>query len=450
MEMRLAQVQAALSARFEGNAETPVTGWSIDSRTLASGDLFFSVKGDTFDGHDFIRQVMDRNAAGIVASQAVDYRGNVFYVPDTLEALQKLAHYARRTWAKPVIAVTGSAGKTSTKDIIAALLSVRLRVGKTTGNLNNHLGLPLSLLRIPDNAEVAVVEMGMNHSGEIKQLCQIAAPDIGVVTNVGYAHVENFSSIEGVAAAKRELIESLPATGTAVLNADDARVFNFSLGHGGQTITYGVSTVADIRASDVRFTPVGSSFKVGVVEFQSSLSGQHNVSNILAGIAVAQLFGIEPASLTDAVAALVPGKMRGERHEWNGVTVLNDSYNSNPEAARHMLDVLATESASRRIAVLGEMRELGAMSRQLHHELGTYAVQSGKLDILIGIHGDADVMVKAAEVSGMSRDRALFFETPAAAGAFLKAEVRPGDAVLFKGSRGTRVELALAEMEAQS
>lgn len=452
MDISLAQVREATGAKFENEADalnTVARGWSIDSRTTSPGDVFFALKGDNFNGHDFVADVLQKGAVAAVVSEPVSAKGNLLHVPDTLRALQALAHYARRTWAKPIVAITGSAGKTSTKDITAALLSTRLRVGKTTGNFNNHVGLPLSLLRMPNDSEVGVMEMGMNHAGEIRDLCRIASPDIGVVTNVGYAHVENFDSIEGVAAAKRELIESLPPTGTAVLNADDPRVLRFSLAHGGQSMTYGLAETADVRAEDVSLSPAGATFTVDSTSFTTQLAGTHNISNILAGIAVAKLFGIQLAALVEAVAALTPGKMRGERHKWNGITVLNDSYNSNPEAAKHMLDVLRSEPATRRVAVLGEMLELGDMSARLHRDLGAYAIASPGVDVLIGIRGSARLMVDEAVARGLALTRAYFFETPELAGDFLKAFAQEGDTILFKGSRGTHVELALARMEAQ-
>jgi UDP-N-acetylmuramoyl-tripeptide--D-alanyl-D-alanine ligase len=446
MHLSLAQVQAATGAQFLAGAsgDTNITGWSIDSRTVAPGDLFFAIKGERLDGHVFVNTVLEQGAAAAVVSEpVVDAKGPLLKVNNTLTALQALAHQARRTWGKPIVAVTGSAGKTSTKDIIAAMLAVRYKVGKTIGNFNNHIGLPLSILRLPSDADVAVLEMGMNHAGEIRDLARIAEPDHGVVTNVGYAHVENFASIEGVAGAKRELIDALPPEGVAILNADDPLVAAFPSAH---RITYGFSAHANIRAENADIAADHASFAVRGVRFHTSLAGRHSVSNILAGIAVASVFNIQPAELASAVAALAPGKMRGERKIWRGATVLNDSYNSNPEAARNMLDVLKSEAAERRIAVLGEMRELGQMSEQLHRQLGEQAVKAG-IDVIIGIHGAARFLVESAVQAGARPKAALFFDEPAAAGEFLKDFVKPGDAILFKGSRGTQVETALARME---
>ena len=446
MELTLAQIQQATQAQWLGpttDLEAHARGWSIDSRSVATGDIFFAIKGERFDGHDFTNVAFERGAlAAVIETEPRASASGWLKVADTLEALQQLAHWARRRWGRPVVAVTGSAGKTSTKDIIAELLGTRFRVGKTIGNLNNHLGLPLTLLRIPDDAEIAVVEMGMNHAGEIRQLAALAEPGYGVVTNVGYAHVESFDSIEGVAAAKRELIESLPSTGIAILNADDERVAKFGEVHSGRTITYGFSEQADVRATDVE----AQAFTVNGVRFRTSLSGRHSISNILAGIAVATLFDLAPADLVDSIARLAPGKMRGERSEWRGVTILNDAYNSNPEAARRMIDVLAAERATRKIAVLGEMLELGAMSETLHRELGSYAARSG-VNALVGIRGMSELLVDEARKSGMPDRNVFFFEDPDSAGTFLRRFVRAGDAILFKGSRGTQVERALAKME---
>ncbi len=386
--------------------------------------------------------------AAVVSEPIEIAAGPLLKVRDTVQALQQLAQRARQLWGRPVVAVTGSAGKTSTKDIIASLLSVRLRVGKTAGNFNNHIGLPLSLLRIPSDAEVGVIEIGMNHAGEIRQLSAIAEPQIGVVTNVGYAHLEAFDSIDGIAAAKRELIEALPSTGVAVLNADDPRVLAFRDSHPGETVTFGFSEHADVRAQEVsNAIPEAQHFTVSGVRFETTLVGRHAVLNILAGLAVARLFGIEFSSLVAPVAALAPGKMRGERTEWRGITVLNDAYNSNPEAARNMIDVLREEPAQRRIAVLGEMLELGHLAEDLHRDLGAYAASRG-VDVLVGVRGVSRFMVDEARKAGLSDHAAFFFEEPEAAGVFLREFVRPGDAILFKASRGTHLERALATMEA--
>jgi len=453
MEFSLAQIQEATGAQVVNlNGEARICGWSIDSRTLSEGDLFFAIKGEHFDGHAFIGAAFERGAAAaVISDRGADFspRGAsapLLYVPDTLLALQTLAQWARHEWARPVVAVTGSAGKTSTKDIIAACLGVRFRTGKTSGNFNNQFGLPLTLLRLPDEAEIAVVELGMSHAGEIRCLAGIAAPQVGVVTNVGYAHIEFFGGIEGVAAAKRELIEALPPDGVAVLNADDERVLKFRDVHPGRSITYGMSEKAEIRAENLDLRAGGATFTVSGVPFESPLVGRHSVSNVLAGLAAASAFDIPLSELVTTVARLSTGKMRGERSDWRGVVILNDSYNSNPEAARSMLDVLREEPAKRRIAVLGEMLELGHMAERLHRELGAYAAHSG-VDVLVGVRGVSRLIVEEAQRAGLSDHAAFFFEDPDAAGDFLREFVRPGDAILFKGSRGTHVENALAVME---
>jgi UDP-N-acetylmuramoyl-tripeptide--D-alanyl-D-alanine ligase len=362
--------------------------------------------------------------------------------------LQATASWALKQWGGEVIGVTGSAGKTSAKDVIAALLAPSMPVGKTMGNLNNHVGVPLSILRLPGDARVAVLEMGMNHAGEIRALCAIAPPRIGVVTNVGSAHMENFDSIQGVAAAKRELIESLQPGGIAVLNADDPLVSRFREVHPGRTITFGIDSPSDIRASEVRLTDHGVSFRVEGVQFESTLIGRHSVSNILAGLTVAALYGIRPSELTKAVKDLAAPPMRGRRLVHNEVVILDDCYNSNPDAARAMIDVLRDMPAKRRIAVLGEMLELGRWSEPLHRDVGNYVAASG-IDVLVGIRGEACHLVDAARQSGLAVNAAFFFPDAPAAGEHLRRMARPGDVILFKGSRGTHVELALERFVAR-
>jgi UDP-N-acetylmuramoyl-tripeptide--D-alanyl-D-alanine ligase len=310
------------------------------------------------------------------------------------------------------------------------------------GNFNNHVGVPLSILRLPDSCKIGVLEMGMNHAGEIRELAEIAAPEIGVVTNVGYAHVEFFDSIEGVAAAKRELIEGLPRDGVAVLNADDPRVLRFREAHPGRSVTFGFAADADVRAEALEFRAGGSRFRVAGVDYETGLVGRHAVMNLLAALAVAREFGIAGGRLREPVRTFVVGDMRGERMRHRGIVVWNDCYNSNPEAAQSMIDVLRETPAARRIAVLGEMLELGRAAEPLHRQVGQYAAEHG-VDILIGVRGSARALVEAAVAAGLPESAGHFFAEAGEAGDFARQAAHPGDAILFKGSRGVHVELAL-------
>jgi UDP-N-acetylmuramoyl-tripeptide--D-alanyl-D-alanine ligase len=418
-----------------------VTGWSVDSRTIEYGDLFFALAGERHDGHHYLFDAFRAGAAAAVVSTPSGF-GAEIVVPDTLEALQRAATWVRREWGGRVVAITGSAGKTTTKEIVAQLLELEAPTGKTQGNLNNHVGLPLSILRLPEETRVAAIEIAMNHPGEIKQLAAIAQPHVAVVTNVGFAHAGFFESIEQVALAKRELIESLHRDGIAVLNADDPRVAAFRDIHPGPVISFGLSPSAGVRAEEVEFMPQGVRFRVEGTRFESSLTGRHGLMNVLAGIAAARAFGIAPARLVEAVRALAPVAMRGERLTHSGVTVINDCYNSNPEAVQTMLDELRDAPARRRVAVLGEMLELGQWSEALHRDVGRHAAECG-IDVLVGIRGAARRMVEEAVRSGVPADAAFFYDEPAPAGDFLRGFLKAGDVVLFKGSRGVHVEIAL-------
>ncbi len=320
-------------------------------------------------------------------------------------------------------------------------------MGKTIGNLNNHVGVPLSILRLPDECRVAVLEMGMNHAGEIRALARIARPDIGVVTNVGYAHVEFFDSIEGVALAKRELIEELPAGGVAVLNADDplvAAIPRRASRARGDVRIFGKRRCAGRDGASWRRRR--HAFRYRGVPFESPLAGRHGLSESAGGHGRGAGVRYSVRSVcASRCERFAPGKMRGERLEHNGIVIWNDCYNSNPEAARAMLDVLRQTPARRRIAVLGEMLELGPSAEPLHRDMGRYAAAQG-IDVLIGIRGAARFMVEEAVRAGLSESAAYFFEDPATAGDFLRGSDRAmGDAVLFKGSRGVQVEQALEE-----
>jgi UDP-N-acetylmuramoyl-tripeptide--D-alanyl-D-alanine ligase len=446
--MKLSLLRVAEFLGLQAGAGATVTGWSVDSRTLKPGDLFFALRGPNHDGHAYAREVFEKGAVAVVVDREVDGSaappGRVLRVADSLQALQQLAARARKSWGGRVVAVTGSAGKTTTKDLIAEMLAEEFRTSKSQGNLNNHVGVPLSLLRVDDAAQVAVIEMGMNHAGEIRQLAEWASPETGVVTNVGPAHMENFDSLDAVAAAKRELIEALPGEGTAVLNADDPRVSRFAASHRGRTVRFGLSPDADVRGEDIELSPDGVSFRVGAARFESSLSGVHNVSNLLAAIATAGVYGIAPERLTARIRNFTPPKMRGESFHHQGVLVFNDCYNSNPDALRAMLDVLKQTPARKRIAVLGEMLELGHWAEPLHREVGDYVAKSG-INVLVGIRGAACYMVDAAQRAGLRADAAFFFDDPREAGRLVRSLAAPGDAILFKGSRGVHVEQALEQ-----
>lgn len=450
MKLTLAQIAAFLGISLpSADAAVPVSQYVIDSREATEQALFFALPGEKADGHDFVATAFARGAAAAVVSRPVPGLDQPqLVVPDVLAALQRTASQARRRWDKAVVAVTGSAGKTSSKEAIATLLSAAFPVSRTTGNFNNHIGLPLSVLRIDDASQAAVLEMGMNHAGEIRALCEIARPDVGVVTNVGYAHIENFpAGIEGIAAAKRELIESLPSGATAVLNADDPRVSQFAAGLPLKVESFGLSEAAKTRATRVTYSLDGARFFIEDQEFHSRVPGRFGVLNVTAAVAVARLYGVPLRLLAEKSLEIPTAKMRAERLVVGGMQIWNDCYNSNPDAARAMLDVLrdsapAFAPAGRRIAVLGEMLELGQWAEPLHRELGSYAVQSD-VTVLIGIRGAARLLVESAMKAGLPDRAASFFDDPQSAGAYLKTIAQPGDSILFKGSRGTRVELAL-------
>lgn len=454
MKLPLWRVAEFTLAAGEFDGEAVATGYSIDSRTLAAGDLFFAVQGERLDGHDFVAEALAKGAvAAVVAKSHVERfpeRRQLLVVDDTLAALHALGAAVRRLWGKTLIAVTGSTGKTTTKDAIAHLLARRCRVLRSEGNLNNHFGLPLQLLRLEPGHDLAVIEMGMSHTSEIAVLARLAAPDIGVVTNVAPAHLGFFDSVAAIARAKYELIENLPPKGTAVLNADDEYVSQFGRDFHGKVVLYGIEKPAAVRAENiVPRGPEGSAFDLVVAGCREAatlpLLGRHNIYNALAAVAVAVQRGLSPSEAAAALATLQPGDKRGQVLEIGGATVLNDCYNSNPKALNAMVDTLASMPARRRIAVAGEMLELGPSGPELHRECGAH--MGGRVDVLVGVRGLAGYLVQAAGAAGV---QARFVETPEQAAAWLAAEVRPGDVVLLKASRGVRLERALELWQADA
>ncbi len=450
MKLTLSKIAEFISAKgdFPAEAEEVIEGYSIDSRTVGAGQLFFAVKGERLDGHDFVQQAFEKGAvAAVVGKEQLRRYANkarLLAVEDTLVALQTLAKAVRKLWGKTLVGVTGSAGKTTTKEAIAHVLSARFRVLKSEGNFNNHFGLPLMLLKLEPGYEVAVIEMGMSHPGEIRALATIAHPEIGVVTNVAPVHLEFFDSLAGIARAKYELIESLPANGTAVLNSDDDYVSQFGRGFKGKIVMYGTRPTADVRAEKIQSKGrEGIEFDVvigGVREHAVlPLVGEHNVLNALAAVSVGLERGMKPSEVVAALATLAPADKRGQVLQVGNITVINDCYNSNPKALDAMVDALARMAAKRRIVVAGEMLELGPAGEEMHRQAGEQ-IALKKIDALLGVRGLAEAMVVAAKQAGM---RAEFVADSEEAGEWLAREARDGDAVLLKASRGVKLEKAL-------
>jgi UDP-N-acetylmuramoyl-tripeptide--D-alanyl-D-alanine ligase len=464
MRLTLAEAAIGSGAVLEAPASVAnagalvVTGYSIDSRSVAPGELFFAVRGERLDGHDFVAAAIERGAVAAVVSRArvatlpdAALAAPLLITEEPLAALQSLAAHVRRQWGKRVVAVAGSAGKTTTKEAIAAALGAKFSVLRSEGNLNNGFGLPLQLLRLEPGHEIAVIEMGMNHPGEIAALARIAAPDWGVVTNVGTAHIENFADgQDGIAHAKFELVDALPTTGVVFLNCDDPYVSQFGRNFPGRVVYFGSGPCADPQLLEVVEDLAGLHvrFRAGEREGQFTLQmlGAHNALNALAGLAVALEAGVPQDDAAAALELLTSGDNRGQLIEINGATILNDCYNSNPEALRSMIRTLATRPARRRILVAGEMLEMGEQGPTLHTACGRAAAEAG-LNLVVGVQGNAEHLAAAACTGGVA---ALFLPDAEAAGRWLKQNLQPGDVVLVKGSRGVHLERAIEALTRQS
>lgn len=432
-----------------GDTTGEYAGVSTDTRAIAAGSLFVALRGDRFDGHDFAVQAVSAGATGVLTARELpDLAGAaVVIVDDTLTALQALARAIRRASGATVIAITGSAGKTTTKEITADLLSLRYRVFRNKGNLNNHIGLPLSLVELRHGPDLAVVELGMNHAGEIRALIDIAEPEVRVWTNVGDAHIGHFGTREAVARAKAEVLEQAGAGTLVVANADDELVMAHVREFNGRRLTFGESPLADIRATQVvdrgfDGTSALVATPAGEVSLTVPLPGRVHLSNVLAAVAVAVEFEVPLPAIADAVAALQPVARRGSSLvSADGVRVIDDSYNASPAAVRAALASLAaTATTGRRIAILGEMLELGESSATLHEACGR-AVAESHLDMLIAVGGaPADDLASGAIRAGLPSDRVRRFPDSAAASDGVAGLVSSGDVVLIKGSRGARMD----------
>jgi UDP-N-acetylmuramoyl-tripeptide--D-alanyl-D-alanine ligase len=441
-----------------GDPDRAIRGVSIDSRTITAGELFIAIRGERFDGHAFVDAAVDRGAAGAMVSTEHAVRAGalpVFLVPDTTRALQDLARYVRRRSNARVVAITGSAGKTTTKEVAAEFLATKYRVFRNTGNLNNHIGLPLSLLGMADDAEIAVVELGMNHPGEIATLVGVAEPEIRVWTNVGDAHLGFFASSDAIADAKAEILLGAGRDSVLVANADDERVMARASRFAGRTVTFGLRS-GQVRASAIEERGVdGVRARLhtpsGDAELVTPLVGLGNLANILAATAVALEVGVPLDAIAARAPGLAPAPHRGAVLRLpGGVTVLDDSYNSSPSALRHALEAVARTSAcARRGAVLGEMLELGDHAIGLHEASGRAAAGAG-LAWLVTVGGaPARALADAAREAGLPSNAVTHVATKDEAADLAARLVRAGDLVLVKGSRGIGLERVVARLEAE-
>ncbi len=441
---------------LSGDAEAPFGVFGIDSRGIVAGQLFVAIAGERHDGHTFVGDALDRGARGVVVAAG---RGPapgdrtpqpvVVEVPDTTLALQRMGRAMRRKSGARVVAITGSAGKTTTKEVAAAFLALRHRTFRNRGNLNNHIGLPLSLLELGRDGEtpgMAVVELGMSAPGEIRTLLGIAEPDVRVWTNVAEAHLEHFPSVEAIADAKAEILEGADADAVLVANGGDALIMARAGRFAGRTVTFDLERPADVSATNIESRGIrGMAADVvtaeGSVRLETPLVGRGNLANVLAGLAVGLDAGVPLDARAARAATLAPAAHRGEvRSLASGVTVIDDAYNANPLAVERALDVLGAEAGNRRIAVLGEMLELGPDAAALHARVGRAVPRAG-VSVLVTVGGGpALALGRGAQEAGLAAAAVYHAGTSEEAAAIVAGLVRPGDLVLVKGSRGVRLE----------
>lgn len=426
--------------------DTAVKGISIDSRKINSGEIFIAIKGESFDGHDFIDKAVENGAAAVISHKPLNGCSVPYIlVEDTLKALQDIARHYRKKFQIPFVAVTGSSGKTTTKDMIASVLSQSFRVLKTEGNFNNAIGLPLTLLRLQYDHEAAVLEMGMNSPGEISLLSEIVRQDIGVISNVGTAHIEKLGSRENILKAKLELFDYFESNNTAVINGDNDMLEGFYSGRY-RVIRYGLKDSNDLYAFDIKEKgEEGTDFSVNLdgeaVRFSILLPGIHNVYNALSAIAVARLFGMEREAIRRGLVEFKPSKMRMDIITTDsGLKIINDAYNANPDSMRAAINVLnSLKSGGRAVFIAGDMFELGDVSDREHYGIGAYAAEKG-VDLLIAVGNFAASVKRGAVEAGMDSGSTYAFHDKEEAEACIDKLIKPGDVILVKGSRGMKME----------
>ena len=448
------EVVLATGARIlqQGRRDMLYRNVTTDTRTVGEDDLFAALKGEKFDGHDFIEQAVSDGAAGVIVEDAArlypdgDY--TIFVVKNTRKAYQDLALFHRRRFSIPVVAVTGSAGKTSTRALIATVLEQKYNVLQTEKNFNNEIGLPRTLLQLTKEHGVCVVELGMRGLGQIKELADIAEPTVGVVTNVGKSHIELLGSQVQIARAKGELVEALGSDGTAVLNQDDKRVAAMAGKCKGKVVGFGIINDAPVMAGTIKNSEKGLSFTCRcfdqVIDVHMAVIGTHNVYNALAAVAVGRLLGLSEHQMQKGLAEYKGVPMRQELVNIDNVVFVNDAYNANPASMKEAVDTLVTLTGGRKIAVLGGMLELGDWAEKEHEKIGTYLADK-KVDVLIALGDEARFMAKAAKAAGMNEVYTV--TTHAEAAAVLRRIMRQGDTVLLKGSRDFAMEKILPYIE---
>jgi UDP-N-acetylmuramoyl-tripeptide--D-alanyl-D-alanine ligase len=476
--VKISEAKVLMRARAEAAREVfdkEISGFSIDSRATAPGELFFALSPEDYrrhcftatsfaDAHRFIEQAFEQGAVAAVAraerverdEELRQFSDRLLLVEDVIDALQSLARGVIERWARPVVAITGSAGKTTTKDLTAHVLGASgRRVVRSRKNFNNELGVALSVLQMesggarPSDFDVAVLEMGMSMPGEIAKHTRVAPPDVAVLTNVAPVHLEFMRTVEAIAEGKAQLVEGLKRGGAAVLNADDERVaaMRSKAGHAGRVITYGIEHAADVRAVDIESVGVGvSRFRLLTTEGEARVTlpmhGRHNVLNALAASAAATCLGLNVGEIASALDTAAPSEKRGEVLRFaEGFTVVDDSYNSNPRSLLSMAEAVAQggERVRRRIVVAGEMLELGEESARLHRDAGREIAGFG-VDVLWGVRGRARELIEGAREAGMSEEATRFFDSSEEAAQALASFARAGDLVLVKGSRGVHTE----------
>ncbi len=430
-----------------GSPNMEFHGAVADSRNAKGGELFVALPGIRSDGHNYVQAAVKAGAAAVMVSKDVGFNvgaAAVIRVDDTLKALQAAALSHRLSWSGRVVGVTGSVGKTGTREICASILSERYNVLRSEKNYNNEIGVPLTLLALSKGIEVAVIEMGMRGSGEIAALACLACPEVGLVTCIGETHLEHLGSVENIARAKAELVQALPADGTAVLPADDPYLNLLKKASSSRCITFGLDAAADIRGENISEEESGISFDIcsdeDCVRVFIPLPGRHNVLNSLAAAAVAVSLGVSLDECTAGLAGLKGSSMRLEMLQSNeGFRIISDVYNAGPASTKAAIDVLSGIKAKRRIAVLADMLELGSASNRLHREIGAYVVERGT-DILFTYGSEAAEIGLGAAAAGMNEREIYHFSAKAELAAALLATVASDDVVLVKGSRGMAME----------